>query len=177
MVEHDYAAATRALAASPRDDFQEVDFTFYYPRPGTKRSLRGPGGDQETAHAKFAAARKILEEPPNHEARGCAHHRGPGASRCGSWRQGSGDQGSAACGRPDAGLSRDAYDGALVLQGLAQVYTWTGEKDKALDRRAPADADAGLSDLWISKVDPSWDPLRGDPRFEQFVASLAPAKK
>ena len=32
LVERDYAAAARALAASPRDDFQEVDFSFYYPR-------------------------------------------------------------------------------------------------------------------------------------------------
>ena len=24
------------------------------------------------------------------------------------------------------------------------------------------------------RVDPSWDPLRGDPGFEQFIASLAP---
>ena len=27
------------------------------------------------------------------------------------------------------------------------------------------------------RVDPAWNPLRGDPRFEQFVASLAPASE
>ena len=48
-------------------------------------------------------------------------------------------------------LSRDAYDGMLVLQGLAQVYTWTGESDQALGLRAPADEDAGLFDLRISE--------------------------
>jgi hypothetical protein len=26
------------------------------------------------------------------------------------------------------------------------------------------------------KVSPVWDPLRGDPRFEKIVASLAPKK-
>jgi len=26
------------------------------------------------------------------------------------------------------------------------------------------------------KLDPNWDPLRGDPRFEKIVASLAPTK-
>ena len=37
----------------------------------------------------------------------------------------------------------------------------------------------GIRFTWESKiplpVDPSWDPLRGDPRFKQFVESLAPA--
>jgi hypothetical protein len=27
------------------------------------------------------------------------------------------------------------------------------------------------------KLFPVWDPLRGDPRFEQIVASLAPTRK
>jgi len=26
------------------------------------------------------------------------------------------------------------------------------------------------------KLDPNWDPLRGDPRFQKIVASLAPTK-
>jgi hypothetical protein len=29
----------------------------------------------------------------------------------------------------------------------------------------------GYGDL---RLDPTWDPLRGDPRFEKIVASLAP---
>ena len=83
----------------------------------------------------FTAARKILEERLTIEARRCAHD-------CRSsrrWTRASGDKEVAiaeatACGQVDAGLSRDAYDGALlVLQGLAQVYTWTGENEKALE--------------------------------------------
>src|SRR5438045_7872807 len=30
-------------------------------------------------------------------------------------------------------MERDAYDAPLVLEGLARVYTWTGEKDLAID--------------------------------------------
>src|SRR6201984_3248795 len=30
-------------------------------------------------------------------------------------------------------ISKDIYDGALVLEGLAQVYVWTGERDRAIE--------------------------------------------
>ena len=30
-------------------------------------------------------------------------------------------------------VSKDIYDGALVLEGLAQVYTWTNEPDRAIE--------------------------------------------
>src|SRR5438046_9379555 len=32
--------------------------------------------------------------------------------------------------------SKDIYDGALVLEGLAQVYTWTGDRDRAIETLA-----------------------------------------
>ncbi len=73
-------------------------------------------------------------------------------------------------------LSRDAYDGMFVLQGLAQVYTWTGEKEKALELVRQLMSIPGYLTYGYLKVDPSWNPLRDDPRFEQFVASLAPQK-
>jgi hypothetical protein len=57
---------------------------------------------------------------------------------------------------------------------LAKIYAWIGEKDLAIEQiaaveRVPNDLSYGLL-----KLDPIWDPLRGDPRFEKIVASLAP---
>ena len=69
-------------------------------------------------------------------------------------------------------LSRDAYDGMLVLQGSAQVYTWTGETDKALELVRQLMNIPGYLTYGYLKVDPSWDPLRSDPRFQKFVESL-----
>jgi hypothetical protein len=71
-------------------------------------------------------------------------------------------------------VSRDAYDGALVLQGLAQVYTWTSQPDQALVILRELMKQPGYLTYGYLRVDPAWDPLRGDPRFEQFVQSLAP---
>jgi hypothetical protein len=71
-------------------------------------------------------------------------------------------------------VSRDAYDGMLVLQSLAQVYTWTGEPDQALDLLRQLLRMPGYITYGYLRVDPSWDPLRSDPRFNKFLESLRP---
>ena len=49
-----------------------------------------------------------------------------------------------------------------------------GEKDLAIQQLAiSAQAPIGV-DYGDLKLNPMWDPLRGDPRFEKIVASLAP---
>ncbi|HCP91040.1 MAG TPA: hypothetical protein DIT76_03170 [Spartobacteria bacterium] len=71
-------------------------------------------------------------------------------------------------------ITKDAVDGANMMKYLAVIYAWTGEKDLAVQQIAatlqvPADLSYGQL-----KLHPYWDSLRGDPRFEKIVASLAP---
>ena len=74
-------------------------------------------------------------------------------------------------------MEKDVNNGSLVLQYFAITAAWAGEKELALQQleaglRAPA-ASLMLS-YGALKLLPFWDPLRGDPRFEKIVASLAP---
>ncbi len=74
-------------------------------------------------------------------------------------------------------LEKDVIDGSRVLQYFAITAAWAGEKELALQQleaglRAP-NASSMLS-YGALKLFPVWDPLRGDPRFEKIVASLAP---
>jgi len=74
-------------------------------------------------------------------------------------------------------LEKDVVNGSRVLQYFAITATWAADKDFALQQletglRAPA-ASQMLS-YGALKLLPFWDPLRGDPRFEKIVASLAP---
>ncbi|MGH8163076.1 MAG: tetratricopeptide repeat protein, partial [Rhodanobacteraceae bacterium] len=74
-------------------------------------------------------------------------------------------------------MENDVVNASCVLQYFAITATWTGDKEFALQQlqaglRAPA-ASMMLS-YGSLKLLPFWDPLRGDPRFEQIVASLAP---
>jgi tetratricopeptide (TPR) repeat protein len=71
-------------------------------------------------------------------------------------------------------LTKDSVEGALLIQYLAVIYTWTGEKELALNHlEVAAHIPNGLSygDL---RTDPSWDSLRGDRRFQKVLNSIAP---
>jgi TolB-like protein/class 3 adenylate cyclase/Tfp pilus assembly protein PilF len=74
-------------------------------------------------------------------------------------------------------VEKDVNNGSLVLQYFAITATWAGEKELAL-QQLETGLRASHASLMLSygalKMFPVWDPLRGDPRFEQIVASLAP---
>jgi TolB-like protein/Flp pilus assembly protein TadD len=70
--------------------------------------------------------------------------------------------------------TKDALNGTEILYFYAVICAWTGESDQAIDHlKTLATLQAGVSYGEI-RLDPFWDPLRGDPHFEQIVASLAP---
>ena len=74
-------------------------------------------------------------------------------------------------------LEKDVINGSRVLQYFAITAAWAGEKELAL-QQLEAGLRAPVASLMLSygalKLHPFWDPLRGDPRFEKIVASLAP---
>jgi len=173
LIDGDYTEADRVLAASPRQDFQDIDFSFYFPKAWFEGLIARTKGDSGRAIAAFSAARTILEQrlvvKPEH-ARTIAVLA----------------QVDAALGRKELALreaehavelmpiSRDIYDGVLVLEGLAQVYTWSNERDRAIELLQKLVKMPGYINYARLKLHPMWNPLRGDPRFEAIVASLAP---
>jgi eukaryotic-like serine/threonine-protein kinase len=71
--------------------------------------------------------------------------------------------------------SKNAIDGATLVRYLAVIYTWTGEKSRAIQRLAETTHLPGSHVSYgYLRLHPLWDPLRGDPRFEALVDSLAP---
>jgi tetratricopeptide (TPR) repeat protein len=67
-------------------------------------------------------------------------------------------------------ISKDAYDGPLMATKLAVIYAQVGELDLACELladlvKAPNGPTAGTL-----RVEPEWEPLRGDPRFERLAA-------
>ena len=71
-------------------------------------------------------------------------------------------------------MAKDYLNGTDMIQYSAIVAAWVGEKDVALQNLAKAGQLPGLVTYGRLKLLPWWDPLRGDPRFEKIVASLAP---
>ncbi|MDB6147008.1 MAG: hypothetical protein JWO45_672, partial [Spartobacteria bacterium] len=70
--------------------------------------------------------------------------------------------------------SQDAFDGPQGTATLAQIYAWSGEFDEAfrlLDHLL--DVPNGLT-IAILKLEPMWDPLRKDPRFQAVIDKYNP---
>ena len=61
-----------------------------------------------------------------------------------------------------------------MVESLAIIAAWIGDKDLACDQLAIAIRGPSNLSYGQLKLMPLWDPLRGDPRFEKMVASRAP---
>jgi serine/threonine-protein kinase len=71
-------------------------------------------------------------------------------------------------------VERDSVNGAHMIEYFAMIAAWVAEKDLACEQLAIATRLPGSLSYGQLKLLPYWDPLRGDPRFEKIVASLAP---
>lgn len=73
-------------------------------------------------------------------------------------------------------LAKDSINGAHMIECLAIIAAWAGEKDLACEQleRVLQIKSLGPTTYGQLKKHPFWDPLRGYPRFEKIVASLAP---
>ena len=178
LAEHDPAAAERALVALG-DNPCWNDSTINLSRSFGEGLLARMTKDEARARTAFEAARaqeeKIVQAQPGY---------GPALCVLGLI--------DAALGRKDMALEegrraialtpmeKDVSNGSRVIQYFAITAAWAGEKELASQQleaglRAPA-ASVMLS-YGALKLFPVWDPLRGDPRFEKIVESLAPKER
>jgi tetratricopeptide (TPR) repeat protein len=71
-------------------------------------------------------------------------------------------------------VQKDAINGPAMIKYFAMIAAWVGDNDLACEQLAAAVRIPGSLSYGQLKLFPFWDPLRGDPRFEKIVASLAP---
>jgi len=65
--------------------------------------------------------------------------------------------------------SQDAFDGPQITAALAQIYAWTGEFDEAFRLLDHLLAVPNGLTVPMLKLDPAWDRLRKDPRYQALV--------
>ena len=174
LAERDVAAAKDALLASGEFPLgrQAVNFT----RPFVEGVIARMTNDEHNAQLAFTAARakqeKTVQAEPNY---------GPAWCVLGVIDAALGQKEDALReGRHAVELlpvEKDPINGMVMIKYLAMIAAWVGEKDLACEQLATAvrcptsGSDLSYGEL---KLMPWWDPLRGDPRFEKIVASLAP---
>jgi tetratricopeptide (TPR) repeat protein len=67
--------------------------------------------------------------------------------------------------------SADALNHPYMRHQLARIYTLIGEPDRAIDiLESLLKIQYVLTPAWL-KADPTWDPLRGHPRFDRLVGA------
>jgi tetratricopeptide (TPR) repeat protein len=69
---------------------------------------------------------------------------------------------------------KDSSTEPYVELCFAIICAWTGERELALGQLEALSKTPGYHDYGDLRLSPLWDPLRGDPRFEKIVTSLAP---
>jgi tetratricopeptide (TPR) repeat protein len=175
LAERDPAAAERALVALGDNPCWD-ESTIYLSHSFGEGLLARMAKDEAKARTAFEAARaqqeKIVQAQPDF---------GPSLCVLGVIDAALGhkelalDEGRRAIALTP--LEKDVNHGTRVFQYFAITAAWAGDKELALQQleaglRAPS-ASKMLS-YGALKLHPVWDPLRGDPRFEKIVASLAP---
>jgi serine/threonine-protein kinase len=177
LAERDVAAAKEALIAS--GELPLGDDPVHFTRPFVEGIIARMTNDEHKAQLAFTAARaeqeKTVQAQPDY---------GPAWCVLGVI--------DAALGRKEDALregrravellpvERESVNGLHMIEYLAMIAAWVGEKDLACEQLAKAirypmyPSTVSYGEL---KLMPFWDPLRGDPRFEKIVASLAPKER
>jgi TolB-like protein/class 3 adenylate cyclase/Tfp pilus assembly protein PilF len=171
LCERDFGFAARALAAMPiagcYDDF------IPFPRASCEGVVAQMRGDKAAANAAFTTARneaaKLIADQPDYAEALCVL--GMAHAALGNKEEAIREGRRAVELMP---VSKNAIEGALLIRYLAVIYAWTGEKDRALKRLDEAAKIPSYLSYGELLLHPRWDPLRGDPRFDKIVASLAP---
>src|SRR5207248_2183605 len=171
MAERDPAAAARALSVLGDTDIG-ID-AVYLNRELASGLIARLAKDETKARTAFTAARakqeKLVQQQPNWAPALCVL----GLIDAGLGRKEEALQE----GRRAVDLlpvSKDSINGAHMIEYYAMIAAWVGDKGLACDQLAKAIQLPGTLSYGQLKLLPYWDLLRGDPRFEKIVASLAP---
>jgi TolB-like protein/tRNA A-37 threonylcarbamoyl transferase component Bud32 len=172
--ERDPRAAERALGAMPAGGGGCYDDNIPFPNSWCEGLVARFRGDETAARAAFVNARnelnQIVGSQPDYAAALCAL--GVVDAALGNKEDAIREGKRAVELMP---VSKNAIDGAMLIHYLAAIYAWAGDKDRAIEQLSETAKLPGSSlSYGRLRLNPLWDPLRSDPRFEAIVASLAP---
>jgi TolB-like protein/Flp pilus assembly protein TadD len=176
LMERDYDEAERLLRISARDEYNDQGIGgtaasidgFGFPKSWYEGLIARGRGKTDSAQQAFASARKAAE--------GCVRQ-SPADAKA-NIMLGLID---AMLGRKEEALregrravellpiSNDAFDGPAIATNLAVIYAQVGERDSAIVQLAPLLKLPNGPTPALLRVEPEWDPLRGDPRFEKLA--------
>jgi len=173
ILERNYQKALDRLESIPVDLFQQEGQ--YIPRPLLQAQVYQLMNQTEKAAEYYRRANSFLEQKKAENASNPAFHSALGFTYAGLGRKADAIR-EGKLATEMLPLSRDPFRAPSYMEDLAAIYTMTGNYDLALDQ---LNAELAIPS-WISvakiELDPTWDPLRKLPRYEQLIAKYSGKK-
>jgi eukaryotic-like serine/threonine-protein kinase len=174
LADRNFAEAYQVLAEDGRDSYEGAATNLIYPRSYLEGLIARAANDIARAEEAFQAAlpfaRKQAADNPNSPGplfvlAGTLAHLGHKEEAISIAKQMA----------TLAPLEKNHQTGSSFQCYLAEVYSWSGEKEAAIRilqmLTTMPSLDINYGEL---KLNPEWDDLRGDPGFEQLAHDLAP---
>jgi TolB-like protein/class 3 adenylate cyclase/Tfp pilus assembly protein PilF len=166
LLQRKFSDALAVLQQSPQ-------FYYYKPRELFEGAIYTFLNDREKAFSAFERARPIAEKALRESPDDASRHVTLGLILAGLGEK----EAAIAEGKRAVELlpeSQDALDGPQMTVGLAQIYAWTGQRDQALQLLERSLSTPNGITVPVLRLDPFWDPLRSDPRFQELCKDKQP---
>jgi serine/threonine-protein kinase len=163
----DYEEALDRLASISSEfvvDFQDR----FVPKAQLHAEIYGLMGSRQLEQAYYDSARSVLEARVEQRPDDSRYRSALGIAYAGLGRREDAiREGESAVELLP--MSKEAYMGAYRAEDLARIYTTVGEYDAAIDQLEILLAVPSPTSVAMLRVDPTWNLLRGHPRFQRLL--------
>jgi len=167
MFEGNYKEALAVISSSPSKPFDD-QFQFI-PRVQLLAEVYGLMNQRELQRAYHDSARILLERKILEQPEDARFHSALGISYAGLGRKEEAIR-EGKRGVELLPISKEAWRGTYRVRDLAKIYVMVGEYAAALDQlEVLLSRPSEISASWL-RIDPTWAPLRNDPRFQKLIA-------
>jgi len=169
LARRDYQRALRQLEAVTRP---VIDSQWWYmPIPLLRGEVQMLAGQHDLARRSFEAARLELEQRVTQSPDDHRFHSSLGIAYAGLGRRVEAVR-EAKLGCELMPASKDALRAHFLLEDLALVYTMVGQPGEAITALGDLLARSGWVTAHVLRLDPRWDPLRSDLRFQALLTKF-----